>query len=150
MSNIFEIKPYVRNVYYYETDRMGIVHHSNYIRWFEEARDDFMTQIGCPYKELEDDGIMIPVLSVSSTYKKAFGYGDVFEVNIIPKAFNGIKFLMEYEVRNKENDEIYTIGQSTHCFVDNNMRPMLLKKQKPELYELLDKYFMSNKLTQKD
>ena len=150
MGNIYELKPYERNVYYYETDRMGIVHHSNYIRWFEEARDDFMIQIGCPYKDLEDEGIMIPVLSVSSTYKKAFGYGDVFEVTIIPRAFNGIKFLMEYEVRNKENDEIYAIGQSTHCFLNTNMRPMLLKKKKPELYDLLDKYFISNKLTQKN
>ncbi|MBE5936001.1 MAG: acyl-CoA thioesterase [Lachnospiraceae bacterium] len=147
---MFEVKPYERKVYYYETDRMGIVHHSNYIKWFEEARDDFMDQIGCPYDQLEDEGIMIPVLSVSSTYKKAFGYADTFAVSIIPKAFNGIKFMMEYEVRHKEENEIYAIGQSTHCFLDSNMRPMLLKKQKPELYALLDRYFMSNKISQKD
>ena len=150
MGNIYKLKPYERNVYYYETDRMGIVHHSNYIRWFEEARDDFMLQIGCSCAELEEEGIMIPVLSVSSTYKKAFTYGDTFSVTIIPKAFNGIKLLMEYEVRNKENGEIYNVGQSSHCFVDTNMRPILLKKQNPKLHELLGSYFMSNKLTQKD
>ena len=55
---------------------------------------------------------------------------------------------MEYEVRNKLDNEIYTVGQSTHCFVDANMRPILLKKEKPEMYALLDSYFMSNKLTQ--
>ena len=60
-----EIKPYERMVYYYETDRMGIVHHSNYIRWFEEARLDWMKQIGWDYKTIEDDNIIIPVLSVN-------------------------------------------------------------------------------------
>ena len=56
-------------VYYYETDRMGIVHHSNYIRWFEEARLDWMKQIGWDYKSIEDDNIIIPVLSVAAEYK---------------------------------------------------------------------------------
>ena len=63
-------------VYYYETDRMGIVHHSNYIRWFEEARLDWMKQIGWDYKTIEDDNIIIPVLSVSAEYKTMSRYGD--------------------------------------------------------------------------
>ena len=50
-----KIKPYERSVYYYETDRMQIVHHSNYIRWIEEARLDWMRQIGWDYKSIEDD-----------------------------------------------------------------------------------------------
>ena len=54
--NMDNIKPYERSVYYYETDRMQIVHHSNYIRWIEEARLDWMKQIGWDYKSIEDDG----------------------------------------------------------------------------------------------
>ena len=149
LSEEIAIRPYERSVYYYETDRMGIVHHSNYIRWFEEARVDFLNQIGYPCSQIEEEGIMMPVLSVSSTYKKVFQFGDTFSVTLIPKAFNGIKYLVEYEVRKKGSDEIYTVGQSTHCFVDNDMRPMLLKKEAPLLYEKLDRYFLTNKLTSK-
>lgn len=50
-----KITPYIRNVAYYETDQMGIVHHSNYIRWFEEARIDFLAQIGLPYSKMEEE-----------------------------------------------------------------------------------------------
>ncbi|MFQ7173111.1 MAG: acyl-CoA thioesterase [Thomasclavelia ramosa] len=59
------IRPYLHNAKYYETDRMGIIHHSNYIRWFEEARIDYMNQIGLTYKKMEEEGIISPVLSIS-------------------------------------------------------------------------------------
>ncbi len=70
-----EYTPYERKIYYYETDQMKIVHHSNYIRWFEEARIDFMKKMGLPYDEIEKRGILIPVLEASCRYKKAFRYG---------------------------------------------------------------------------
>ena len=49
-----------RKANYYETDQMGIVHHSNYIRWFEEARLEMLRVMGLPYKKMEDNGILIP------------------------------------------------------------------------------------------
>ena len=55
-----EIKKYTHKVQYYETDQMGIVHHSNYIRWFEEARTDFMEQMGLGYEQMEERGIVGP------------------------------------------------------------------------------------------
>ena len=66
-----EIKPYEHHVKYYETDKMGIVHHSNYIRWMEEARMDLMEQMGCSYKELEDAEIISPVISVASERERS-------------------------------------------------------------------------------
>ena len=63
------IYKYDRVVKYYETDRMGVVHHSNYIRWFEEARVEFMRDIGLPYSHMEDEGIMVPVVTVECKYK---------------------------------------------------------------------------------
>lgn len=140
-----EIRPYERDVYYYETDRMGIVHHSNYIKWFEEARIDFLAQANYPFKRIEDEGIMIPVLSVSSTYRKPMIFGDTFVVKIIPIFYNGIKFSMEYEVRKKGSDEICTTGESSHCFVDNDMKPILLRKTNPEMYNVLREYFPERK-----
>ena len=93
-----ETKDYVRKVQYYETDRMGIVHHSNYIRWMEEARTDVLEQIGLPYDKIERAGILIPVLGVSCDYRISFRYSEVFRVKVIPEKFNGIK--IEPAVRN--------------------------------------------------
>ena len=56
------MEAYTHKVLYYETDQMGIVNHSNYIRWFEEARTDFMEQLGMGYAEMEKEGIVSPVL----------------------------------------------------------------------------------------
>lgn len=72
------ISPYCRNIYYYETDRMDVVSHTNYIRWMEEARIDFMKKIGIPYHEIEKSGFMLPVLEVECKYKKSLTYGDSF------------------------------------------------------------------------
>lgn len=138
-----EIKPYERDVYYYETDRMGIVHHSNYIKWFEEARIDFLKQIGYPFKRIEDEGVMIPVLSVECTYRKPLMFGDTYVVKIIPETFNGIKFCMKYEIRKKGEDSICTTGTSTHCFIDNDMKPILIRKTNTDLYDTFQKCFIS-------
>lgn len=64
----FKIRPYEHHAKYYETDQMGIIHHSNYIKWMEEARMDLMEQIGLSYKQMEEMEIISPVLSVSCEY----------------------------------------------------------------------------------
>jgi len=70
------IEPYFRRVFYYETDRMGFVHHSNYIRWLEEARMDYMRKLGIDCKLLEDQGIIIPVTGVSCEYRQSVYFDD--------------------------------------------------------------------------
>lgn len=65
---MLKITPYEREAHYYETDQMAIIHHSNYIRWFEEARTDYMEK-WFSYEYLEEEGVMIPVLEVGCTYK---------------------------------------------------------------------------------
>lgn len=65
------MQKYRHIVQYYETDKMGITHHSNYIRWMEEARIDFLRQIGWDYAKLESIGIISPVTAVNCKYKKA-------------------------------------------------------------------------------
>ncbi len=130
-----EIRPYERKVFYYETDRMGIVHHSNYIRWFEEARIDLLQQIGLPYDEMETRGLLIPVLGVSCRYIQAFRYGDTFSVRLKMQGFKGVKFDVTYEVYQKENGQLHATGTSQHGFVDENLAPVNIKKQYPDIYE---------------
>lgn len=129
--------PYEREVFYYETDQMSIIHHSNYIRWMEEARVDFLDQIGLTYSQLEEAGILIPVLSVSCDYKQAFRYGDVFQIKVFFEKFTGVRFRVSYEIVCKRTGQIHAVGSSEHCFATRELVPLRMKKEYPELYQKL-------------
>ena len=77
------MNPYIKKVQYYETDMMGIVHHANYIRWMEEARIDFLDQMGFPYARMEAEGIISPVRAVSCQYKKPCTFGDTLNIAVV-------------------------------------------------------------------
>ena len=93
-----EQEGYRHKVQYYETDQMGIVHHSNYIRWFEEARIDYMERLGMSYARMEEEGILSPVLSVSAEYLRMIHFGDVAQIRCRIREYNGIKLTLSYEV----------------------------------------------------
>jgi len=130
-----DYKPYERKTYYYETDQMSIIHHANYIRWFEEARIDFLERIGIPYDEMERRGLLIPVLGVSCKYKKAFRYGDTFRICMKIQDFKGVTVSVTYEVYHKESGQLHATGTSEHGFVDSNLMPVNIKKIYPDIYE---------------
>ena len=125
--------PYRRNINYYETDKMGFVHHSNYIRYLEEARLDFMHQIGMDYKSLEDKGVIVPVTGVSCQYKRSLYYGDEVEIFVHLTVFNGVRMAFRYEICSK--GAISAVGESGHCFLGENGAPINLKKRFPALCE---------------
>lgn len=128
-----------RRINYYELDGMNIVHHSNYIRYMEEARIFFLDQIGLPYKKIEDNGIMIPVLEVNYKYKYPARFGDIIIVKVKVSEFDGIKLLINYEILNKETGIILGVGTTKHCFTNSEMKLISLKKFNKEFYELLEK-----------
>ena len=74
---------HIRTVNYYETDKMGITHHSNYIRWMEEARTAFLNRHGCGYAWFESVGVVSPVLSVSCQYKHSSTFEDRINIKIL-------------------------------------------------------------------
>lgn len=129
------MKPYEHKVQYYETDKMGIVHHSNYIRWMEEARIDFLDQIGWNYKVMEDNGIISPVTSVESKYKCNTVFGEVISIEVGVEEFNGIRLKLYYVM--KKGDVVVNEATSEHCFLDTEGRIVNMKKVKPEFYETL-------------
>ena len=133
-----EITTYRHKVQYYETDAMGIAHHSNYIRWFEEARTDYLEQIGYSYKRLEEEGIISPVLEIEAKYKSSVHYGDFVDIEVKLTSFNGVKFYFSYTIKDVKTGEICTTGTSGHCLLDRQNRPVRLKKINPKLYELLE------------
>jgi len=132
-----EYRPYTRQIHYYETDQMAIVHHSNYIRWFEEARLDLLEQAGFPYPDMEQAGLMIPVVDVSCQYHIPARYADAVTVQPILLSFNGVRMNFRYEVRLRKTGELLVTGTSSHCFVDTDFKPLSIKRKYPALYNAL-------------
>ncbi len=131
---MFDIKVYEHNAKYYETDQMGIIHHSNYIRWFEEARIDFLNQINFGYRQMEEQGIVSPVLSISCEYKSMVKFDDTVLIYVKLKEYKGVKFTLEYEIRDKFTNELRTKGTTTHCFLNKEGRIVNIKKEMNEFH----------------
>jgi len=130
---------YERKINYYETDAMQIVHHSNYIRFMEESRTYSLAKIGLPYGKMEEEGVLIPVLGVSCQYKHPARYEDVILVDVKVKEYTGVKIIMEYEMTNKETGDLILTGETKHCFTDVNLKPISLKKARPDMHEMIIK-----------
>lgn len=138
MSDSSIFSPFSRKAFYYETDSMGIVHHSNYIRWMEEARIYWLEYIGYPYSKVEESGLMIPVLHAECDYKNPVRFDDVFEIHITLTDFNGVRFSVEYKIINKTTNKLSAVGRSSHCFVNLDFRPIRTKRDFPELYNVFN------------
>ena len=128
-----KIRPYEHHAKYYETDQMGIIHHSNYVKWMEEARMDLMEQIGLNYKEMEEMEIISPVLSISVEYHSMVHFDDTVVIQTKLVKYNGIKMEVEYVMTDKETGELRTTGRSSHCFLNRSGKPISLKRSYPEL-----------------
>lgn len=126
---------YQHKVQYYETDKMGIVHHSNYIRWMEEARTDFLSQIGWNYRKLEENGVISPVTAVDCKYKVSTMFEDIIMISVHVEEFKGVKLKLGYEM--KRGDVVVCEGHSEHCFLNEEGRIINLKKTNPAFYETL-------------
>lgn len=131
------MKPYIHQVQYYETDRMGITHHSNYIRWMEEARVAFLEEIGWGYGKLEEMGIVSPVTQVTCEYKRTTTFQDRIGIEVSIREFRGVKLFLNYRMINDVTKEEVAAGTSGHCFLDHEGHPMLLKKTCPEFDRVL-------------
>lgn len=92
---------YKRRAVYYETDRMKIVHHSNYIRYFEEARINFMHEIGCDVLEMENKGLLIPNVDAYARYLKPIRFSDEFNVDVKLTQFTGSRMVFANGRRKK-------------------------------------------------
>lgn len=127
---------YQHEVQYYETDRMGITHHSNYIRWMEEARVAFLKEIGWDYAKLEEMGIISPVIDVQCQYKNTTTFADKVMIETTVKKFSGIKLILQYEMKN-EAGKIVALAESAHCFLNKNGKMLWLAKQLTAFYQAL-------------
>lgn len=121
-----------RRINYYETDKMGVVHHSNYIRFLEEARCSWLDEIGVPFRVLEENGITIPVLGVNGDYKYHVTFDDVIVIKLSIKEYNGVRMTVKYDVTDKKTGKTVMLAETKHCFTNKSLRPINLKKYNPE------------------
>ena len=128
--------PYTHKVQYYETDMMGITHHSNYIRWMEEARIDFMDQMGFPYSRMESEGIMSPVRSLSCSYKRPTRFGDTVSIDVSVESFSGARLTLLYVMTDQDGRTVCE-ASSEHAFMNKEGRIVRLNKEQPEFCETL-------------
>ena len=105
------------DVRYYETDQMGIVHHSNYIRYFECGRMAMLEEVGLPMHKIEEAGVMMPITEVECRYKVPAKLGDklrvVTMINEMPRA----RLTVHTEIYN-QNDQLLSTGSVTMGFID--------------------------------
>ncbi|WP_445710335.1 acyl-CoA thioesterase [Flavobacterium sp.] len=112
-------------VRYAETDQMGVVYHGNYAQYFEMGRVEWLRNMGLSYKWMEENGVMLPVVSLSMDYKKPARYDDVLTVKTILKSQTSVKIEFDYEIYN-DKLELLTTGYSMLVFVDMKTgKPML-------------------------
>ena len=130
-----QIKPYTRKVHFYETDQMGIVHHSNYIRWLEESRIDFMEQIGYGYNRVSNLGIDFAVLSVNVDYKQSVRFNDVIEIHLAIGELTSVRMSIRYKIL--RNGILCATGETRHCAIlTQKQKVVSLQKEIPELFDL--------------
>jgi acyl-CoA thioester hydrolase len=110
-------------VRYGETDQMGVVHHSNYLRYFEVARIEWLTQLGVSYQSMEEAGVMMPVIDVQISYKTPARFEDNLTINIHLKEVPLVKMTFLYEVVNQKG-ELVCIATTSLAFMNaSNRRP---------------------------
>ena len=127
------LTPYLHRIQYYETDQMAIVHHSNYIRWFEEARVDWFEQMGLPFAQIEALGIQVPVVSCAARYHMSARFGDTVAIYLTCDTYNGVRLGVSYEVRSKTTGALLTTGTSEHCFLNSEGRVLNLARKFPQV-----------------
>lgn len=134
--------PYIRKAQYYETDQMAIIHHSNYVRWMEEARVDFMEQIGYGYDKATESGMDFVLTGISCEYKSMVRFGESVSIKATITALNPVLLTVSYEMNDVKTGQLRFLGESRHCcFNSRKQRPAILTKLLPELYDLLLEYY---------
>jgi acyl-CoA thioester hydrolase len=128
-------------VRYVETDQMGIVHHSNYYAWFEVGRTEYITEVGMTYKQMEEAGIMLPVVESSCKYIEGAKYEDILIIETFMKELNGAKVIFNYNVVRESDGKVLAKGSTTHAFVNKKFRVVNLKKANADMWGRFRKLF---------
>ncbi|MDP4144644.1 MAG: thioesterase family protein [Bacillota bacterium] len=125
-------------VRYVETDKMGIVHHSNYYAWFEVGRGEFVSNSGMSYRALEDRGLMMPLVESHCKYYEGAKYEDEVTIRTWVQELSGVKVVFNYEVIRDSDKKLLAKGDTVQTFVGNEFKIVNIKKKYPDVWEKLE------------
>ena len=121
-------------VRYAETDRMGVVYYANYLVWFEVGRTEWLRTTGWSYREMEHDGISLPVIDVQCEYLQPARYDDEIEIRTRAAILTPVRIRFDYEVVRTDDDTVTATGHTVHAALDANGRPCRLPVRVRELF----------------
>lgn len=107
-------------VLYKDTDQMGFVYYANYLVWFELGRAELMRYVGFPYQQVEALGVFLPVSRCSCNYKAPAHYDDLLRIETSVMEITDVSITFAYKIYRNETNELLTIGETKHAFVDSN------------------------------
>ena len=119
-------------VHFFDTDTMGVVHHSNYIRWFEIGRVEYLRSIGIDLNYMMLDGILFPITKVEAQYHSPAYFDDLLEIETTAVALTKAKMEFEYKVFRNGDDKVLVTGFTQNVFTN---------KETGKITRLPDKYY---------
>ena len=116
-------------VRYAETDKMGVVYYANYLVWFEVARAELLRSLGWSYREMESEGVALPVIEAQCAYHKPAKYDDELDVRAEGQMLSPVRMQFTYEVVRRGDTALTASGKTVHAAVDVNGRPCRLPER---------------------
>lgn len=121
-------------VRYSEIDKMGIVHHSNYPKWFEIGRGDYLYKAGIPSSSINSQGFYLPLCGLECKFKSPARYGDEIIVITAITFVSCVKVRFEYKLFNNRREKPIAVGNTVHAWTDKDIMPINIEKAAPQIY----------------
>ncbi|MGM0472302.1 MAG: acyl-CoA thioesterase [Bacillota bacterium] len=128
-------------VTYRDTDKMGVVYYANYLHWFEVGRTEYFRESGITYQDLERQGIFLPVLEANCNYHQPARYDDQIQIKTRITRLKRIKLWFEYQIERVSDGELLATGSTEHSFVNSDFEPLILKREAPEMWQIIKSHF---------
>ena len=113
-------------VRYAETDQMGVVYYANYLVWFEVARTDLLRSLGWTYREMEAEGVFLPVIEAHCEYRRPARYDEEIEVRTEGRLCSPVRMEFSYDVVLKSSNDFVSSGRTVHSALARDGRPCRL------------------------
>ena len=120
-------------VRYAETDRMGVVYYANYLVWFEVGRTEWLRDTGGSYRDMEGDGVSLPVIEAHCEYRQPARYDDEVEIHTRATLLTPVRIRFDYEVRRNGEGQPAAVGHTIHAAIGGNGRPCRLPARVREM-----------------
>jgi len=121
-------------VRYAETDKMGVVYHSNYLIWFEIGRTDWLRDTGWTYRDMETDGIQLPVIEAHCEYRQGARYDDEIEIRTQARKLSPVRVQFDYEAIRRADGTLLATGHTVHATIDRDGRPVRMPDRVKDLF----------------